>query len=290
MRYQWVTGAVGSTTIAQTTSSTYSATNEGTCRVSLTDANGCTGESVAFVVKQISPITVQFAPAGSLCTSDAAVSLAGTPTGGMFSGPGVSGNQFSPSQSGAGTFPLIYTIAGPTACLSGTATQTVVVQAVLTVAFPSDLYIRRGESVVLPGPIGASYEYTWSPTTTLSNPAQANPMARPVSTTTYTLRVRNAAGCVATSTLRVYVQVPLYVPTAFTPNGDGVNDTWELLNAADVPNITVTVFNRLGNVVFYSPGYPIPFTGAGLDNGVYSYVIQYGALPVRLAGSLTPIR
>ena len=39
MRYQWVTGAVGSTTIAQTTSSTYSATNEGTYRVSLTDAN-----------------------------------------------------------------------------------------------------------------------------------------------------------------------------------------------------------------------------------------------------------
>ena len=78
--------------------------------------------------------------------------------------------------------------------------------------------------------------------------------------------------------------------TDANPNGDGVNDTWELLNAADVPNITVTVFNRLGNVVFYSPGYPIPFTGAGLDNGVYSYVIQYGALPVRLAGSLTPIR
>ncbi len=286
VRYQW-TG--DQTVISQATNSSYLATTAGTYHVLFTDADGCTGRSAGFVVERIQQVTVQLFPIVPQCALGGVVSLSGVPAGGTFNGPGVVNGQFNPAQVGAGTYPLTYTVAGPSACLSGTASQAVVVQAAPRVAFDADLQIRRGESVSLPGPIGAGYQYTWTPAATLSDPAQANPIATPASNTTYKLQVRNAVGCTATDTLRVYVQTPIYVPTAFTPNGDGVNDTWELMTA-DASGITVTVFNRWGDVVFNSPQYLIPFNGEGLDSGIYTYLIQYGVPVVRLAGTLMMLR
>ncbi|QXV65536.1 gliding motility-associated C-terminal domain-containing protein [Mucilaginibacter sp. 21P] len=68
------------------------------------------------------------------------------------------------------------------------------------------------------------------------------------------------------------------LPNAFTPNGDGINDTWMLANM-DINIInTVKVFNRNGQAVFESRGYTIPFdgnyNGKQLAAGVYYYIID----------------
>lgn len=68
----------------------------------------------------------------------------------------------------------------------------------------------------------------------------------------------------------------LYIPTAFTPNGDGINDTWELFNIT--ANLEVFIYNRWGELIFYSYGYTTPWdgkrNGSALPIGMYAYRIK----------------
>ncbi|MBO9674221.1 MAG: gliding motility-associated C-terminal domain-containing protein [Sphingobacteriaceae bacterium] len=69
-------------------------------------------------------------------------------------------------------------------------------------------------------------------------------------------------------------------PTAFSPNGDGVNDQWNIKNIGLYPNCRVEVFNRGGNRVFSSVGYQTPwdgtYNGSDLPVGTYFYTIRTG--------------
>jgi len=69
----------------------------------------------------------------------------------------------------------------------------------------------------------------------------------------------------------------LLVPNAFSPNGDGINDRWEIAQLKQYPGCTVTVFNRWGQEVFKSQGYQRPwdgnFKGQPVPLATYYYVI-----------------
>jgi len=84
------------------------------------------------------------------------------------------------------------------------------------------------------------------------------------------------------------------VPTAFTPNGDGINDTWHIKFLDSYPACTVRVFNRFGQNVYASNGYSIPwdgtFRGSALPTGSYYYVINLSNINKTLSGSVTIIR
>jgi gliding motility-associated-like protein len=84
------------------------------------------------------------------------------------------------------------------------------------------------------------------------------------------------------------------VANAFTPNGDGVNDTWDIQNITQYPHCTVEVFNRYGQKLFYSTGYPIAWTGtkngANLPEGTYYYIIKLDTGIKPLTGYLAIIR
>ena len=47
----------------------------------------------------------------------------------------------------------------------------------------------------------------------------------------------------------------LYIPTAFTPNGDNKNDVWQIPGLAEFPDALVTVYNRWGEIVYQSKSY-----------------------------------
>ena len=68
-------------------------------------------------------------------------------------------------------------------------------------------------------------------------------------------------------------------PLLFTPNGDGINDTWVLLNIDRYPKATIQVFDRWGNRVFNSSGEYIPWDGknigANLPAATYYFVFYY---------------
>jgi gliding motility-associated-like protein/uncharacterized repeat protein (TIGR01451 family) len=66
----------------------------------------------------------------------------------------------------------------------------------------------------------------------------------------------------------------LNIPNVFTPNGDGVNDTFEIVGLANYPDNTIDIFNRWGNSIYHKQGYLNDWTGNGLNEGTYFYVIQ----------------
>jgi gliding motility-associated-like protein len=93
----------------------------------------------------------------------------------------------------------------------------------------------------------------------------------------------------------VKVYKDLKIPNAFTPNGDGHNDTWIIPGLADYTNARVDVFNRWGQLVYHSTGYSHPwdgsFKGALLPTGAYYYIIAPNAAGYgKLSGSVLLLR
>jgi gliding motility-associated-like protein len=86
----------------------------------------------------------------------------------------------------------------------------------------------------------------------------------------------------------------IVVPNTFTPNGDGINDTWDIKSLDTFPNCTVDVYNRYGEKVYSSIGYGSPWDGkhrgAKLPVGTYYYVIDLKNGSKVLSGRITIIR
>lgn len=80
-------------------------------------------------------------------------------------------------------------------------------------------------------------------------------MAAPASATTYTLIVTDGMGCTYSAGTLIQVSDPelpvqrLYFPTAFSPNGDGINDTWQILGSETLWIQSLDIFDRWGNQV-----------------------------------------
>jgi gliding motility-associated-like protein len=70
----------------------------------------------------------------------------------------------------------------------------------------------------------------------------------------------------------------IIIPNTFTPNGDGVNDTWDIKYLDTYATCSVDIFTRWGQKVYSSTGYPIPwdgtYRGAALPTGTYYYIIN----------------
>lgn len=125
----------------------------------------------------------------------------------------------------------------------------------------------RDTSVVLGQPLqlnaGGSINYAWTPTTWLSNPAISNPIALPQNDIEYVVRVSNNFGCFDTDSIRVHVfkiKPDLYVPNAFTPNGDGNNDIFKPIPIGMKSVDIFRVYNRWGQMLYSGTG-----NGAGWD-------------------------
>jgi gliding motility-associated-like protein len=73
----------------------------------------------------------------------------------------------------------------------------------------------------------------------------------------------------------------ILIPNAFTPNGDGTNDVWELTSLAGNPDLIVEIYNRWGEIVFYSKGYSEPwngtYKGSPVPEGTCAYIVRVDA-------------
>lgn len=158
----------------------------------------------------------------------------------------------------------------------------------------NDIIIDRGESIILNGSISSgSYTFKWLPAEGLSDVNVLQPVASPLQTTTYTLAANNGSDCSIMATVKIIVKNDLIIPNAFTPNEDGVNDSWNIKNIHTYNNINVFIYNRWGQQVFYSKGYPKPwdaiYNGKKLAAGVYYYLISSNDTHLKKAGSVTLI-
>ncbi|SHG56134.1 gliding motility-associated C-terminal domain-containing protein [Flavobacterium micromati] len=92
----------------------------------------------------------------------------------------------------------------------------------------------------------------------------------------YTVTVTDASGCTATAT-RFFEFVDIKIPNAFTPNGDGNNDTWAPTNTINYKDLTFDVFDRYGRRIGkYTEGqfWDGRYNGAELPSGDYWYVVK----------------
>ncbi|NOY36126.1 MAG: T9SS type B sorting domain-containing protein, partial [Chlorobi bacterium] len=115
---------------------------------------------------------------------------------------------------------------------------------------------------------------------------------------TYTVQVddENSCGPVTSNAIEVAQadNCGIKIFDAFTPNGDNINDLWEIQGIQAYPNCTVQVFNTWGVMVFSSRGYPEPwdgtFNGNPLPAGTYYYVINLGPGEETFSGTVNIVK
>lgn len=144
---------------------------------------------------------------------------------------------------------------------------------------PRDTTIYYGDKVQLHAS-GATF-YNWYPIEYLDFYNLASPVAFPKETTLYTVHGIDRHGCIGidSSLVEVIYRDAIRIPNSFTPNGDGLNDKFKIINIEPYHKIqTFHIYNRYGQLVFETmnpeEGWDGKLNGKNAELGVYMYHIQ----------------
>ena len=158
-----------------------------------------------------------------------------------------------------------------------------------------DTTTSRGFPVKLNGK-GARV-YDWWPASSLNDPESPEPYARPMETTTYTLRGKDQYGCKNRDSVTVNIKHDHKVipNNIITPDNNGINDTWKIKNIDAYEKATIHIFNRWGKEVYTKSGYLNEWDGTNSNNdilpdGTYYYVIRFANSDKHYTGSITLLR
>lgn len=263
--------------------------------VQVTNNAGCSRKDSLSLVVNPRPAVVIPGAAPSLCRGDT-VQLWGSGTGTLLWTPAAGLSSATVPQ------PLAFPQATTRYRLTATSSQGCqdTASVLVTVLDPPaagagpDRAIVAGQSVVLLGTAsGSGISWSWSPATALNDAALLQPSASPGTGRTYVLTVSSACG-VARDSVDVIVYKDYYVPNAFTPNGDGRNDSWRVQGLAAFARVDVRIYNRHGQLVFQTrdpgSGWDGTFNGEGQPAGAYVYTITLDAAPFLLRGWLLLVR
>ncbi len=128
--------------------------------------------------------------------------------------------------------------------------------------------------------------YSWSPQMGVDDPFEGNTRLMPLETTTFFLEF-SENNCTTTDSIRIVVVDPeevtcedLALPTAFTPNSDGLNDRFFISNEFIVEELlSFEIFDRSGSTMFrtasLSDSWDGNFRGEPVNPGVYLYRVEY---------------
>ena len=187
---------------------------------------------------------------------------------------------FSYTYADTDTYIVSHYIINSFGCKSTIATKTIYVNGYPDADAGPDKLMLEGGQVQLtpPNNYPMPVTFAWTPPTYLDDPTRIDPTARPPDDITYLLTVTSNKGCSDTSSVFIRVLKDPPVPNIFSPNGDGIHDTWIIPYLDSYPGCTVEVVNRYGYIVFRSVGYATPWDGKinGKDApiGTYYFVID----------------
>ena len=250
----------------------------GTYRVSVTDAIGCTLTDSVTLSKLV-PLTARVTGVPPVCPGEnGGIRLDTIFGGGGFYEVSVDGQFFLPVERIAdiGVMPGNHRAVFQGANDCSVAVDFFVPPALRPVFdLPGDTTIFLGDSIYLDGSLINQDSAWWTPAAFLSAPASAATWAGPPRSVNYTLHLRTLAQCLFTHEVRVTVdeRLPVFAPTAFSPNGDGTNDRYELgLGRGARLLRTFRVFNRWGNLIHDgAEGWDGNFNGSPAPPAVYVY-------------------
>ena len=279
-----ITGGVNTRSI----STRFESAGAASIELTYTDPNGCVSEKAIqnIIVEDAAPVeitasatTLCAGASGNIMLQGAAGSISWYRDGSLI--PGQHGSVLTVSESGEYS-----------AIISGACEQnTDVIQISLidfSISAGDDMLVDEGHSVQIHTETShPAVEYTWTPML----PKVANPVFTPTETIVYSVTATDVNGCEASDEVKITVVRPLFIPNAFTPNGDGVHDTWEITGLERYGNdVTVRIFNRWGNIVYEGRGYA--FRWDGTKNGqampvaTYYYVVELPDGVEPLTGSI----
>jgi gliding motility-associated-like protein len=161
--------------------------------------------------------------------------------------------------------------------------------------------IRFGDTISVVS-VSGNYDpfltYSWKPSEGLGCDTCSNTFAAPLASVTYIIVATDTLGCVGETSVEIIVvnDYIIYIPNAFTPNADGINDVFKV-NAKGVKEIYLNVFNRWGEKIFASEqldnGWDGTYLGKEMSPQVYVYSVQLIFLDgykMSKKGSVTLIR
>ncbi|MBI4946085.1 MAG: gliding motility-associated C-terminal domain-containing protein [Bacteroidetes bacterium] len=284
LNFLWDFAGQGAST---TPNPSFTFNNAGTDTVSLTVTNQtCPTDTYVCTYNAIHNITIFSSPilitsTNLICSNQCTGTAAATPSCG--SAPFTynwSNTQTSQTTTGlcAGTYIITVTDAA-----GSTVAQTVAITsppALPVTASVNSNTIAPGDSAQLTATGGVIY--SWYPSAGLNDPTISNPLASPAQTTTYCVTVTDTNSCYNSDCITINVDNPcgtLFIPNAFSPNGDGENDILKIyIENNCITNFHLVIFDRWGENVFesYIPqtGWDGTYRGKWLDPAVFVYYLK----------------
>lgn len=263
---------------------------EGDYQVTVTDGNGCTTTSSTSIIEP-PPLNMHLDLQHVVCYGTNSGTILVLADGGTppyeYS---IDGTNYQTDPTLTNLFAGDYTVflrdaRGCQLTQSATITQ----PAPLLVYAGADQVVDLGYTVNLYGivtPQGVPVTLSWTPSETLTCADCDNPTALPFTTTTYVLTAVDTEGCTATDSVTVTVRVirPVYIPTAFSPNNDGINDLFSVYGGPAAQSVlSLKIFNRWGGLIYEGHNLPLnnekvgwdgTFKGQLLDPGVFAYFAE----------------
>jgi gliding motility-associated-like protein len=264
---------------------------QGEYKVTVRDPAGCVGESNVISVKLTDNIEVSMGQILPICGNNhTPITLVGSPGDGIFQGTGVVNNTFYPDRAGVGFHELTYSISPGGSCPDMTVKQVIEISDWPRFDLLKEICVDQGTGATIGVRESMGLKYSWKPEEGLSDPESPLPIVNVTQDIVYTVTAIDTNGCQASKSIQVRICNNVLIPDAFTPNQDGINDTWELKGIDRYPDAEVNIFNRWGNLIFRSNGYDKPFDGTLCTTDIYYYKIKLdNVLPIK-TGALMLIR
>ena len=164
------------------------------------------------------------------------------------------------------------------------------------IAVTPDTTVLSGTSTQLEVTGGPFSAYRWEPSTWMDNSTIPDPVVTPEDPIRYWVFATNEFGCEEVDSVFIDVMENMKIYNVFSPNGDGVNDFFEIDAAENFPDMRVEIYSRWGDLLYSTVGYDSGSRWDGTTRGTeapvgtyYYIIIPYsGARPI--TGNVTIIR
>ncbi len=244
--YTWSSGATNGVPFIPGATSTYTVTG--------TDAFGCTSSAIV-AVSVVNNLTINILPSEPVICIGDSVHLSASGANSYTWLPNTSISSVNvPDPFVFPSSPTTYTVIG-TDATGCTGTASILIDVVTN---PKMIVSKSGDvecaiQTIQLSASGTSTSYVWSPATFLSSPNSGVTNATLTQTTTFVV-TGTVGSCVITDSITVGVytndETAIFIPNAFSPNGDGTNDCLRVLNKANFTSYYFAIYNRWGQRVF----------------------------------------
>lgn len=259
---------------------------EGTYKIKVTDASGCSADTTVVLVAP-DPLIVSVDVVNADCKNQGgaleAIVSGGTGTYTYLWSNGIT--TATQNTLSAGTYTL--TVTDINNCTVSVDTQIVTEGIIPFTTEVVPAIIDEGGSANMNVNVDNTglgiISYSWSPSGTLSCGNCPNPIATPSTygEVAYTVTVSSEFGCTTEKILTIYVKQncgDIFVPTSFSPNGDGVNDLFKIYGRC-ITSVDMKIYNRWGELIYRTAsvedGWDGMMKGRELNPDMYAYVIEY---------------